>query len=195
MGSFSVDSEGYIWWILNPDFLLYKVASLGAAELFAQNLPIDSGSAHRNSDGDLFLNTPEGIFRIWEPTLGERVQLIIEDLDDLGDFAVLNEGRCKALQLKLESAVSSLNRGDSKAAEHQLKAFLRSLGAYIRVGIIPEERADTLILAVEDVLARLLSIRLELDCAGSSIIIDGIAYCVVLVPSRLERESNRSVLK
>ena len=69
-GSFSVDSEGNIWWVLNPEFVLYKVSPPDTVELFAYNLPVDSGTVHRNSDGDLILNTPDGIYRIWESDAG-----------------------------------------------------------------------------------------------------------------------------
>lgn len=155
MGSFSVDWEGYIWWVLNPDFLLYRVSSTGDAQLFAQNLPIDSGSVHRNSDGDLFLNTPEGIFRIWEPTNGERIQLVMDDLDELACFEVLSGGRYRALQERLESAIASLGRDQNQAAKNKLGAFLQTLRVYVRAGIIQQERAVGLILAVEDTLARL----------------------------------------
>jgi hypothetical protein len=65
MGSFSIDAYGYVWWILNPDFLLYQIPPGGEATLFASNLPIDPGYAARNMDGDIFLNTPEGLYRIW----------------------------------------------------------------------------------------------------------------------------------
>lgn len=155
MGGFSVDSEGYIWWILNPDFLLYRVSSTGDAELFARNLPVDSGSAHRDSEGDLFLNTPEGIFRIWAPTNAERIQLVMDDLGALADFDVLSRGRYAALQVKLERATASLGRDQTQAAKNELSAFLQTVCAYVRAGIILQQRADPLILAVEDILARL----------------------------------------
>ena len=155
MGSFSVDSEGYIWWVLNPDFLLYKVSPAGDADLFAQNIPVDSGSVQRNSAGDLFLNSPEGIFRIWEPNNVERIQLVMDDLDELAYFGVLSPGRYNALQKRLEGTIASLDRDQNHAAENQLDAFLLTLRAYVRAGIIQQERADPLVLAVEDTLARL----------------------------------------
>ena len=155
MGSFSVDSEDYIWWVLNPDFLLYKVSPAGDADLFAQNIPVDSGSVQRNSAGDLFLNSPEGIFRIWEPNNVERIQLVMDDLDELAYFGVLSPGRYNALQKRLEGTIASLDRDQNHAAENQLDAFLLTLRAYVRAGIIQQERADPLVLAVEDTLARL----------------------------------------
>lgn len=66
MGSFSVDASGYIWWLLNPDFLLYQLAPSGQARLFGSNLPVDGGYANRNSTGDIFLNSPDGLYRIWQ---------------------------------------------------------------------------------------------------------------------------------
>jgi hypothetical protein len=65
MGSFSVDYEGYIWWLLNPDFLLYRISPYGTARLFGENLPVDAGYVNRNSTGDIFLNSPDGLYRIW----------------------------------------------------------------------------------------------------------------------------------
>ena len=65
MGSFSVDYEGYIWWLLNPDFLLYRIPPNGTARLFGENLPVDAGYVNRNAEGDIFLNSPDGLYRIW----------------------------------------------------------------------------------------------------------------------------------
>jgi hypothetical protein len=66
MGSFSVDCEGYIWWLLNPDFLLYRIPPNGTARLFGENLPVDAGYVNRNALGDIFLNSPDGLYRIWQ---------------------------------------------------------------------------------------------------------------------------------
>jgi hypothetical protein len=33
--------------------------------LFGENLPVDAGYANRNSDGDVFLNSPDGLYRLW----------------------------------------------------------------------------------------------------------------------------------
>ena len=65
MGSFSVDYGGYIWWLLNPDFLLYRIPPSGQARLFGENLPVDAGYVNRNSSGDIFLNSPDGLYRMW----------------------------------------------------------------------------------------------------------------------------------
>jgi len=66
MGSFSIDNEGTIWWLLNPDFLLYKVQPNGKTSLFGKNMPVDAGSANPSADGVVFLNSPEGIYKLWE---------------------------------------------------------------------------------------------------------------------------------
>jgi WD40 repeat protein len=65
MDSFSVDYAGYIWWLLNPDFLLYQITPGGLVRLFGENLPVDAGYVNRNSNGDIFLNSPDGLYRIW----------------------------------------------------------------------------------------------------------------------------------
>jgi hypothetical protein len=135
--------------------VLYKISPQGSAELFAHNLPVDPKAAFRNSEGDLFLNTPEGIYRIWQPTPGERVQLVMADLARLGSFGILDDNRVNTLHTHLENAVTSLNRGKSGAAENHLRTFLRSLISYMREGILSEEHADNFILATEDILERL----------------------------------------
>jgi hypothetical protein len=155
MGNFSIDSEGAIWWLLNPEFVLYKISPQGPAELFAYNLPVDPKAAYRNSKGDLFLNSPEGIYRIWQPKPEERVQLVMADLVELGTFGILDGNRVNTLHTQLENAVTSLNRGQSGAAENHLRTFLRSLTSYMREGILSEEYADNFILAIEDLLERL----------------------------------------
>jgi hypothetical protein len=65
MGSFSIDCHGYIWWLLNPDFLLYQIPPGGTARLFGENLPVDAGYVNRNAVEDIFLNSPDGLYLIW----------------------------------------------------------------------------------------------------------------------------------
>jgi hypothetical protein len=48
-----------------------------------------------------------------------------------------------------------LGRDQNQAAVKKLDAFVVTLGAYVRAGIVEQERADPLMLAVEDTLARL----------------------------------------
>ncbi len=65
MGSFSVDGGGYVWWLLNPDFLLYRISPNDRMRLFGENLPVDAGYVNRNSNGDVFVNSPDGLYRLW----------------------------------------------------------------------------------------------------------------------------------
>ncbi|MBT3221730.1 MAG: hypothetical protein HN348_21845, partial [Proteobacteria bacterium] len=58
---FSVDGNGDVWWILNPDFWLYRVTPAGSAGAFACFTPIDSAKVLRDSEGKLFVIHPGGI--------------------------------------------------------------------------------------------------------------------------------------
>jgi sugar lactone lactonase YvrE len=62
--NFSIDADGNIWWINNPDFQLFRINPQGEMKLFACFTPIDASQALRNKDEDLFIIHPGGIMRI-----------------------------------------------------------------------------------------------------------------------------------
>jgi VCBS repeat-containing protein len=154
-GSFSVDAEGSIWWTLSPDSRLYQVSPLGDASLFARNLPIDSGWAGRNSTGTIFLSTPEGLHRIWLPTLQERLGLVRDDLDELQYYGALSVDQAASLDRWLARATTSLDRGQTHSAANHLKTFVRSVNELERDGILTKEQAAELERAADDVIERL----------------------------------------
>jgi len=66
LGNLATDFEGNVFWIINPDFELYKVMQNGEITLFARNLPTDTESVTVNQQGDIYLSTPSGIIRIYK---------------------------------------------------------------------------------------------------------------------------------
>jgi hypothetical protein len=66
MGNLSVDPQGIIWWMVDPEFLIYRVTPDGEGTLFAQNLPIDPAAAVADSQGDVYFTSPSGIYRIYQ---------------------------------------------------------------------------------------------------------------------------------
>jgi hypothetical protein len=63
-GNLSVDPLGNIWWLLNPENLLFQVAPNGESVLFARNLPQDSPKAVADSQGDIYVSSILGVIRI-----------------------------------------------------------------------------------------------------------------------------------
>jgi hypothetical protein len=63
-GNLGVDSQGNIWWILNPEDLLFRVTPEGQMTLFAQNLPQDSPKAVADSEGDIYISSILGVIRL-----------------------------------------------------------------------------------------------------------------------------------
>ncbi|GEM_PF-1615467 len=63
-----VGPHGSLWWLLNPDFLLYKIAERGdGLELFAQSLPIDPAAVAVDRHGNVYVASPSGILRFSPP--------------------------------------------------------------------------------------------------------------------------------
>jgi hypothetical protein len=65
MGNLSADPQGTLWWMVNPEFIIYRVTPDGEATLFARNLPIDPAAVIADSEGDVYFTSPGGIYRIY----------------------------------------------------------------------------------------------------------------------------------
>ncbi len=153
--NFSIDGQGHAWVVLNPDFLLYHVDPDAGASLFACSLPIDSLGAFRTSEGEILLNSPEGLHRIWQPSLVERAQLVEEALDLLAYYDVLEPWQELWLEQPLTAAIRRIERGQTQAAQAKLKVFLRRLQAFVELGLLTESQAESLLSGVDEVLSRL----------------------------------------
>jgi hypothetical protein len=64
MGNMSIDPQGNLWWLVEPENLLYRVEPDGNMTLFAQNLPQDSASAVVDTSGDIYISSIIGVIRI-----------------------------------------------------------------------------------------------------------------------------------
>jgi len=65
LANLSTDSQGWVWWLLSPDFLLYRVTPDGQRTLFAQNLDWDPMAVAVDRQGDVYITMPHGIYRIY----------------------------------------------------------------------------------------------------------------------------------
>jgi len=65
MGNLNVDSHNSIWWLLDPEFRIYRVTPDGKISLFAQDLPIDPAGIAADRQGDVYFTSPGGIYRIY----------------------------------------------------------------------------------------------------------------------------------
>ena len=148
LDNFAVDREGDLWWVLNPDFVLYHVEANGNAELFATQTPVDTGYANRNANGYIFLNSPEGVHRVWEASPSDRIQLVNKTVGQLVTFGALSTGQGRELSLQLAAAAATADRGDLPAAAQQVDAFLSTLSGFVREGLVDEKPADYLIATV-----------------------------------------------
>jgi hypothetical protein len=150
--SFGVDYAGDLWWVLNPDFVLYQVGSDGTAVLFATNTPVDVGYANRNADNDIYLNAPEGTYRVWQATLSDRIALIAGIVDQLVTHDALSPGRGRALRALLDRAIDAADRGHPDVAGRLVDAFLGTLNRFVLAGLLDERPADYLISEVDRLL-------------------------------------------
>jgi len=65
MGNLAVGPDGTIWWVVNPEFEIYRISPNGEMTLFARNLPIDPAAVAVDDDGDVYFTSPSGIYRIY----------------------------------------------------------------------------------------------------------------------------------
>ena len=60
--------DGTLWWLLNPDFGMYRVTPNDAGlDLFAHSLPVDPAAVAADRHGTVFVASPSGIIRMMPP--------------------------------------------------------------------------------------------------------------------------------
>jgi hypothetical protein len=150
LGSMGVDNTGTVWWLLNPDSLLYQVSPDEGAQLFASNSPVDAGYANRTARGDIFLNSPEGLYRLWQPTVAERVQQVGKLVEQLIYYGDLPAGQGRALLAKVNAIIDALERDQTAVALNLTNAFLLQLRSLTTTGVLDEALADSLIMMVQE---------------------------------------------
>ena len=75
------------------------------------------------------------------PTIG----WLANEVKKLEMSGAINRGQAKALMSKLDAASRQIERGNLKAAENQMLAFINLVEAWIRAGILTEEQGRPLI--------------------------------------------------
>jgi sugar lactone lactonase YvrE len=65
-GTMTAGPDGTLWAILFPDSEIYRVLPDGTAELFAENLPIDTWTIRTNSAGTVYVTSPGGIYCFYQ---------------------------------------------------------------------------------------------------------------------------------
>jgi hypothetical protein len=83
------------------------------------------------------------------------IEDILDDIEDLTDTGVLNQGQGNALIAKLEAAERMFNEGNTMAACNELQAFINQLEAYVRAGILSVEEGQSLIGAANSMISQL----------------------------------------
>ena len=66
MGNLSVSPAGDVLWLIDPEFIIYRIPPEGEPELIAQDLPIDPAAAVVDSQGDVYITSPSGIIRLYK---------------------------------------------------------------------------------------------------------------------------------
>ena len=62
----------------------------------------------------------------------QKIQNIIDKIQDLVNKGVLSKGQGNSLIVKLEAAIKSLDNGNAKTASNQLNAFINEANAIIK---------------------------------------------------------------
>ena len=91
----------------------------------------------------------------YESQVLEQIFKMIEDIDSLVDNGLLNYGQANALNKKLEAALKSLEKRNTKAACIQLNAFINQVNAYIKSRRLSPIKGQALIDAANDIINEL----------------------------------------
>jgi len=78
-------------------------------------------------------------------TTEAEIMELINDIQQLYDDGVLNQGQANALISKLENVLDKLAKGNSNAAANQLGAFINQVEDFVSEGILTAEQGDQLI--------------------------------------------------
>lgn len=82
----------------------------------------------------------------------EATELIIDEVEELVDTEVLNNGQGNSLMQKLENAIEKMNQGNTNAAINILGAFINQVNDFINEGLLSSEGGQSLIDAANDVI-------------------------------------------
>jgi hypothetical protein len=70
-------------------------------------------------------------------------------------LGAINAGRANALLSKLDAASRQIERGNLRAAENQMWAFVNLVEAWIRAGVLTEEQGAPLLEIADEIIAGL----------------------------------------
>jgi hypothetical protein len=85
----------------------------------------------------------------------EQILLLTSEINKLQAAGTLNFGQAQSLRAKLNSALRSVQRGNTTAARNQLNAFLHEVEAKVTAGTLSQTQGDDLITDAEAVLDKL----------------------------------------
>jgi hypothetical protein len=85
----------------------------------------------------------------------ERLELLIEDIQDLVEAGLLNQGQGNSLVVKLQGAIDNLDRGKTKVAVNQITAFINEVTSLIDEGVLSAENGQALIDLAADIIAQI----------------------------------------
>ncbi|MBN1120546.1 MAG: hypothetical protein JXJ17_05670 [Anaerolineae bacterium] len=66
MSNIDAGPQGYLYWLVNPEFEIHRITPEGGATILARNLPVDPGAVTADSEGDIYFVCAGGIYRIYQ---------------------------------------------------------------------------------------------------------------------------------
>ncbi|MCZ6816969.1 MAG: HYR domain-containing protein, partial [Planctomycetota bacterium] len=90
-------------------------------------------------------------FTVHVQTLEETLESLIDEVDELVRFDVLNRGQGNSLTKKLEAVIKRLADGRTRAACNMLRAFINQVTDLIATGVLTSEAGQPLIDATTDI--------------------------------------------
>ena len=129
----------------------------GKTMLSVPKLSVGSHTISASYSGDAnFIASTSAVFTQTVLSAQQELWLIINQVTDLVTKGILDSGNGNAMIVKLNNAISSLNRGNTIAGDNQMNAFLNQTSAFLKAGKLDSLDAQMLIDGIDSAIVAAL---------------------------------------
>jgi uncharacterized repeat protein (TIGR01451 family) len=109
------------------------------------------------SDPDMVNNTVVSTSAVVDitPLIAGKIVLLINQINNLADAGILNQGQGNSLNTILRAAKMQVERNKTTMTVNQLHAFIEHISAFVRADILSQSQGEELIAPANDIIAQL----------------------------------------
>lgn len=119
--------------------------------------PVVKTSGFESDSGEFFVPAQTAAVFLSARPAGQRIDLLMADVQALVHQGQLNQGQGNSLVSKLQNVLHQFNAGKNRPAAEMLQAFLNEVEGLARSGILDQSTAGVLRREAEEILALILS--------------------------------------